>query len=82
MKYLFFALALGATSAQAQDTESPDITYKAVTTIDMGEVGLKADMVTPELKAVAETRRPIFAPMIRLREDFKVESKESILQMQ
>ena len=82
MKRIILVLGLAATTAQAQDSTEQDISYKAVTTIDMVDVGLKGDLITPELTAVAETRRPVFAPMIKLREDFKKESKESLLQIQ
>ena len=82
MKYLVLALAFTATAANAQEAQDPDVTYKAVTTIEMGSVDLTAGTIAPELKALNEARRPVFNPMITLREDFKAESKESLSQIQ
>ena len=82
MKYLVLALAIGATTANAQESDEPSVAYKAITTIDMGSVDLKAGLIAPEIKALNEVRRPVFAPIIVLRQDFKAESKESISQVQ
>ncbi len=82
MKYAILALTLISSTALAGDENEPDVRYKAITEIDMGELDLKAPIVTPELQAIGESARPVFAPMIQLRKDFAVEMRESVSQLQ
>jgi len=82
MKTRILLLSLFASTAYAGEPEAPNVHYKAVTEIDMVQVDLQAPMVKPEVTAIGESARPIFNPMIRLREDFKAEMRESVLEVQ
>jgi hypothetical protein len=48
----------------------------------MGELDIEATLVKPSIATIGEAKRPIFAPMIHLRTDFKKEMKESLIEMQ
>ena len=65
--------------AFAGDDETVEAQYKAVTEIDMGSIDLTATLIKPEVASISESKRPVFAPMIHLRTDFKHEMRESLL---
>jgi hypothetical protein len=64
--------------AIAQDDSSANIEYKSVTTIDMGEIDLKAPILRPSLTQISETRSLQFNPLIQLRSDFHPEMLSSV----
>ena len=81
---IFFITLLSiTTTALADDTATKaEVRYNKVTTIDMGELEVDAPLVKPSIASIGEANRPVFAPMIHLRTDFKKEMKESIIEMQ
>jgi len=72
---LFFLSTLGTAAAQSDDRP---VLFKDVTEIDMGGARVEGTVAKPETSLVAETRRPQFNPMIKLRKDFDSEMDQSI----
>lgn len=68
----------GLAFAQERDTEGREIRYEERTTIDFDEVDVEGELVKPEGNLLTETKRASFNPMIRFREDFNVEMKQSV----
>jgi len=80
LKFMTVALvALGtATSAFAQEEEDREIKYKARTEIDFDAVDVDGELIKPNQAFSMERRRANFNPLIRMREDFNLEMKQSI----
>ena len=73
------ALTLFATPAQAQEDESGrQIKYKARTEIDFEGVDVQGELVKPQGQLLLDRRKANFNPLIRLREDFNTEMKQSV----
>ena len=74
------ALTLFVTPAQAQeDGESGrQIKYKARTEIDFEGVDVQGELVKPQGQLLLDRRKANFNPLIRLREDFNTEMKQSV----
>ena len=80
----FFAL-LGATllfalPASAQDSEESgrSVKYKERTEIDFEDVDVNGELVKPAGALLIDRKRASFNPLIRLREDFNDEMKQSV----
>lgn len=71
-------IAPGLAFAQERDAEGREIRYEERTTIDFEEVDVEGELVKPEGNLLTETKRASFNPMIRFREDFNVEMKQSV----
>ncbi len=83
-KFLVIALALFiAPSAFAQDEEAdPDsgrsIKYKERTEIDFEAVDVNGELVKPQGSLLLDRKRASFNPLIRLRQDFNAEMRDSV----
>lgn len=62
----------------AQETEEPIIIYKKKTEIDFEALELEGELVKPQGNLILERKRANFNPLIRLKEDFNTEIKQSI----
>ena len=76
------ALTLGS-SAFAQDEEVDEesgrrIKYSERTEIDFESVDVSGELVKPEGSLLLDRKRASFNPLIRLREDFNEEMKNSV----
>jgi len=61
----------------AQETEEPKVKYKKETIIDFEGLELEGELVRPQGNLILERKRANFNPLIRLRQDFDAEMKES-----
>ena len=73
-------LFLSLTIALAQ--EEPKVIYKKKTEIDFEALEIEGELVKPEGALVLERKRAVFNPLIKLRQDFAPEMKESIKDIQ
>lgn len=64
--------------AQEVDEEGREVRYKERTEIDFEEVDVSGELVKPEGQLLLERKKASFNPLIRFREDFNVEMKQSI----
>ena len=76
-------LPLLSTAAMAQDEETdPDsgrqVKYKARTEIDFEGVDVSGELVKPQGQLLLDRKKANFNPLIRLREDFNEEMRQSI----
>ncbi len=70
-----------ATSAFAQDeveTETREVRYKERTEIDFDGVDVTGELVKPQGALVVNRRKAEFNPLIKLRESFDTEMKQSV----
>lgn len=78
---IWTALLIGsatlATPALAQDSDR-QVKYKARTEIDFEGVDVQGELVKPQGQLLLDRRKAEFNPLIRLREDFNVEMKQSV----
>ena len=70
-----FLISAGTAAAQSQDR---DITYQKVTTIDMGDLNVSANVQGPDGVLVNQRPKPQFNPMIKIRKDFDDEMSWSV----
>lgn len=72
-------LLLVAVSAPAfaQDEEAP-VSYKERTEIDFEEVDVSGELIKPEGQLLIERKKASFNPLIRFRENWDAELKQSI----
>jgi hypothetical protein len=73
--------ALGLSSlayAQEYDEEGREVRYKARTEIDFEEVDVTGELVKPQGQLLLERKKASFNPLIRFREDFNEEMRQSI----
>ena len=61
----------------AQETEEPKVKYQKETIIDFEGLELEGELVRPQGNLILERKRANFNPLIRLRQDFDFEMKES-----
>ena len=61
----------------AQETEEPKVKYQKETIIDFEGLELEGELVRPQGNLILERKRANFNPLIRLRQDFDAEMKES-----
>jgi len=66
----------------AQETEEPKVKYKKETIIDFEGLELEGELVRPQGNLILERKRANFNPLIRLRQDFNSEMKESAKEIQ
>ena len=76
MKLLLTLLTL------AQEAEEPKVKYKKETIIDFEGIELEGELVRPQGNLILERKRANFNPLIRLRQDFDAEMKESAKEIQ
>ena len=80
----FIAAILGmsvfAMPAIAQDADDADrqVKYAERTEIDFDDMDVTGELVKPRGQAVMERRKASFNPLIRLRENFNPEMKQSV----
>ena len=72
------AFAIFATPALAQDDENRQVKYKERTEIDFEGVDVQGELVKPQGQLLLDRRKASFNPLIRLREDFNNEMKQSV----
>ena len=72
------AFALFATPALAQDDDGRQVKYKERTEIDFEGVDVQGELVKPQGQLLLDRRKASFNPLIRLREDFNNEMKQSV----
>ena len=81
-----FAIALlllpvFSTAALAQDdldTETREVKYKERTEIDFDGVDVTGELVKPQGQLLLDRRKADFNPLIKLRENFNTEMKQSV----
>lgn len=82
MKRTLFVLLLAASSAPAfaQDGDEPSgpVSYKERTEIDFEEVDVSGELIKPEGQLLIERKKASFNPLIRFRENWDAEMKQSI----
>ena len=61
----------------AQEAEEPKVKYQKETIIDFEGLELEGELVRPQGNLILERKRAVFNPLIRLRQDFDAEMKES-----
>ncbi len=66
----------------AQETEEPKVKYKKETIIDFEGIELEGELVRPQGNLILERKRANFNPLIRLRQNFDSEMKESAKEIQ
>lgn len=81
MKFVVLLMVIFGTAAHAQESEDTNIQYKRVTELELDTVSLDAVATKPELTAIAESPRPKFNSMIKLRTDFIPEMKTALLEV-
>lgn len=65
--------------APAQDAEGDqDVRYKERTEIDFEEVDVSGELIKPQGQLLLERKKASFNPLIRFREDFNEEMRQSI----
>lgn len=72
------ALIVFATPALAQETDDRQVKYKERTEIDFEGVDVEGELVKPQGQLLLDRRKASFNPLIRLREDFNNEMKQSV----
>ena len=72
MKLLLTLLTL------AQEVEEPKVIYKKKTEIDFEALELEGELVKPQGNLILERKRANFNPLIRLKQDFNAEIKQSV----
>lgn len=73
------AFAIFATPALAQEDDSGrQVKYKERTEIDFEGVDVQGELVKPQGQLLLDRRKASFNPLIRLREDFNNEMKQSV----
>ena len=71
MRVIVWVWVLGSSAAWASSPEDePVVVAPNVTEIDFREVDVRAKVQRPSGTLVANPRRPVFHPLIRLREHF------------
>ena len=77
-----FIAALGvmmfATPALAQDDDGRAVKYKERTEIDFEGVDVEGELVKPQGQLLLNRRKASFNPLIRLRNNFDEEMKQSV----
>ncbi len=74
---------LFAAPALAQDeVEGREVRYQERTEIDFESVDVSAELQKPEGQLLLERKKASFNPLIRFREDFNLEMKQSIDEVQ
>jgi hypothetical protein len=71
------ALFSFTSSAVAQD-ENREVRYKEKTVIDFEEVDVNGELVKPSGMLLLDRKKADFNPLIRLRENFDEEMKQSV----
>ncbi len=66
-----------ADAALAQDEER-EVIYRERTEIDFESVDVSSNLVRPEGRLLMETKRASFNPLIRFRENFDTEMRQSV----
>ena len=61
----------------AQEVEEPKVKYQKETIIDFEGLELEGELVRPQGNLILERKRAVFNPLIRLRQDFDAEMRES-----
>jgi hypothetical protein len=80
-RLFFFALATSlSTAAFAQETDDSgrQIKYKERTEIDFEGVDVTGELVKPQGQLLLDRRKANFNPLIKLRQDFNDEMKQSV----
>ena len=67
-----------AASAQDADDDGRQIKYKERTEIDFEGVDVTGELVKPQGALLLDRRKANFNPLIKLRQDFKDEMKQSV----
>ncbi len=75
------ALLFLAGPAMAQDDTNRQVKYKERTEIDFEGVDVQGELVKPQGQLLLDRRKASFNPLIRLREDFNKEMKDSVDQV-
>jgi hypothetical protein len=74
-----FGLLSGTALGQEMDEDSGwAIKYKERTEIDFDSVDVSGDLIKPQGMLLMDVKRKQFNPLIRLREDFNEEMKQSV----
>jgi hypothetical protein len=74
-----FGLLSGTALGQETDEDSGRaIKYKERTEIDFDSVDVSGDLIKPQGMLLMDVKRKQFNPLIRLREDFNEEMKQSV----
>lgn len=64
--------------AQEEDDSGRQVKYKERTEIDFEGVDVQGELVKPQGQLLLDRRKASFNPLIRLREDFNNEMKQSV----
>jgi len=75
------AMMFLALPALAQDDTNRQVKYKERTEIDFEGVDVQGELVKPQGQLLLDRRKASFNPLIRLREDFNQEMKDSVDQV-
>jgi hypothetical protein len=75
------AMLFLAGPAMAQDEANRQVKYKERTEIDFEGVDVQGELVKPQGQLLLDRRKASFNPLIRLREDFNKEMKDSVDQV-
>jgi len=80
---ILLATLMLTSTAVAQDSEIDESTgrmikYKARTEIDFEGVDVTGELVKPQGQLLLDRKKASFNPLIRLREDFNAEMKQSL----
>jgi hypothetical protein len=67
-----------AAFAQEEDESGRQVKYKERTEIDFEGVDVSGELIKPEGALLMDVKRNQFNPLIRLRENFALEMKQSI----
>jgi len=71
-------LALPVTAFAQEDADGRQIKYKERTEIDFEGVDVTGELVKPQGALLLDRRKANFNPLIKLRQDFKDEMKQSV----
>jgi hypothetical protein len=71
-------MVLLSAPAFAQDEDADRVKYKDRTEIDFEDVDVKGELVKPAGSLLIDSKKIQFNPLIRLRENFNVEMKQSV----
>lgn len=75
-------LASGLAFAQdAEEEEGREVRYRERTEIDFEAVDVSGELVKPEGQLLLERKKASFNPLIRFREDFNAEMRQSVDQI-
>lgn len=75
---LFMAFASPAFAQEEVDDSGQRIKYKERTEIDFEGVDVQGELVKPQGQLLMDAKKIQFNPLIRLRENFDVEMKQSV----